>query len=148
MKNVYPTLFCAALLAVSGLVPSWSDEVDALFSDQSVSISAQVDSPGVGPSDTGANFTVSGSENSAFSEAKHWNATIGPSFDDQDEADAKEASHDKTTVQHADRSPSTAAEDKAAPAAEVSAVPEPSAVALAVLALVYFLVFGRRRSPI
>ena len=41
--------------------------------------------------------------------------------------------------------PTTGAAEKPAPPAGLNVVPEPSAIALGVLALVYFLVFGRRR---
>ena len=41
--------------------------------------------------------------------------------------------------------PTTGATEKPAPPAGLNVVPEPSAIALGVLALLYFLVFGRRR---
>jgi hypothetical protein len=153
MKNVYPALFCTALLAVCWSAPSWADEVDALFSDEPVSTSAKVEAPSNLSSEADTNFTVSGSEDAADSEATHWRATIGHSLRDNDEGKRNEAHHNETVRHDADRhdvdhSASTAAESKAAPAADISAVPEPSAVALAVLALIYFLVFGRRRSPV
>jgi hypothetical protein len=149
MKNVYSSLFCAALLAVCWSAPSWADEVDALFSDEPVSTSAKVEAPSVLPSEADTNFTVSGGDDDAFTETTHWRATIGHSLrNSDDEVNGNEPGDSKTARHDTDHSASTVAESKAAPAADFSAVPEPSAVALAVLALIYFLVFGRRRSPV
>jgi hypothetical protein len=148
MKNVYPALFCTALLAFCWSAPSWADEVDALFSDEPVSTSAKVEAPISLPSEADTTFTVSGSEAAAEPETTHWRATIGHSLRNGDEVSANEAPDNKTASHDADHSQSTSAESKTAPVVDFSAVPEPSAVALAVLALIYFLVFGRRRSPV
>jgi hypothetical protein len=125
MKSILA--LCAVALLVVQAVPACADELDELLASEPVVASA-VDSAVQPTASDNEGLDFSHGDNLDYRDAARWQSTVAPV------PVAKQ------------RTPSTASTQKAAqPADDFSVVPEPSAIALAVIALAYFLVFGRRR---
>jgi len=123
MKRFHFALFCAALLIVGRSSHAQApDEVDRLLANESVA--APLDVPS---SESPADRSLIGREASDDA-GRYWQPPVGASSD-------------------VARLPS-AADQKPVATEGISLVPEPSAIALAALALIYFLIFGRRRNTV
>jgi hypothetical protein len=121
-------MFCFAALAVGAArAAAAPNELERLLNGETVGPSAARSTRPV--ADVETVVAESGPDSASFPHRAAWSTASEPS-----EVDS--ALH-RSTSAHAD--------DPAAPAEPVSAVPEPSAIILALAALVYFLLFGRRR---
>jgi hypothetical protein len=124
MKRFHFALLCAALPIVARSSHAQAlDEVDRLLANESVA--APLDVP---TSESLADRSLIGRE-ATHDGGRYWQPPVGAAGD-------------------VARVSSGAADEKPAATEGISLVPEPSAIALAVLALIYFLIFGRRRNTV
>ena len=128
MKRVYVALFCAALMVAFRPAPSLGDELDDLLASEPVGAPSEVVSGDVG-ADEVVDFDLTNSDTPGYTDPSRWQPAIGV----------------PTPRRAKSKSPSTSSTQKSVPPGDLNVVPEPSTIALAALALVYFLVFGRRR---
>jgi len=126
MKPIY-ALLCVAFLVADRPLQSRGDELDDLLSSEASEL--QIQSP---PDAVQAGLAYEAQNGDALDYTDHsrWHSPVV-----------------MAPVSRAAKSarPAKGATQKPAPPAGLNIVPEPSAIALGVLALLYFLVFGRRR---
>jgi hypothetical protein len=145
MKSFVAIIVCAGSLIVAECAAA--DELDELLAAEPVS--AQIE-PLASVGDRGpeqhagqrASLDAAGNRQHATGAPQsNWRRTLTTSNSDRAIATAD-------TNPAANQTAAASSAQKAAPATGFSAVPEPSTVAIAALALAYFLVFGRRRHVI
>jgi hypothetical protein len=133
MKTTAIAVFFAALLFASQAPLAHADDVDELLSGTLVSASTAPEVASSASAVESAPVAVEGatsSKDGKFTDPQPWRAV----------ADAPGGS-DGASI------PSAAiADQRPADSTDLTMVPEPSAVVLAVVALFYFLIFGRRRT--
>jgi len=128
MSTARVVLLCGFLLAAA-VAPAPADEVDDLLAGKAV-VTHKNASPQNRPEPALLeNQIVAPAESAALADGLPWDATIGPQ------------PHASLT----DQSPARSGHRESAPSPAVNLVPEPSAMILATLALLYFLIFFRRR---
>ena len=128
MKPIYAVLLCAVLLVMSRPALVSADELDDLLSSEPSALPPAQGQSDVG-SESSADFDLADHEATSYSDQSRWHSAIGPS--------TARSTKSKPTLDASAQKPSEPS--------GLSVVPEPSAVFLAALALLYFLVFGRRR---
>ena len=136
MKTIVATLFCSALLLGGLSRCATGDELDDLLVSGSPAESSQSD--GASTSDARTDGVVNDSsaietgsadgQSDRYHHSRSWEPTLGAASSDEMSDHARSVA------------------DDAKSSGPLSLVPEPSAVALAIAALVYFLIFGRRRN--
>lgn len=125
MKPIY-ALFCVAFLIADRPAPARADELDDLLSSEPSALQVDLVPSSAQP---GLEYELQNQEALDYTDHSRWRSPISAPLTRA----AKSAQ------------PATGATQKPAPSTSLNVVPEPSAIALGVLALLYFLVFGRRR---
>ena len=145
MRLVISALFCVAtIVALSACACAQEaatlDPVERLFQDQTAVTRASDGLPSIAGNEPVSAILAEESTEVASQPVARSDASSGPSEPTLWDA----AGGDEGVVAHVS---SIAASERSTsePAATVNAVPEPSAILLALAALVYFLLFGRRR---
>src|SRR6478609_9855241 len=123
MKSIVVALVCAGWILSSGLACAAGDALDELLASEPSSAQLQPTTADIVHDDAAVSLMRS---STVGQYEQSWTPSVIPA-----EPSQKSASH-------AAPQPKPVSDD-------ASAVPEPSAVAIAGLALIYFLVFGRRR---
>jgi PEP-CTERM motif len=140
MRSFVAVVFCVGSLIVCQCATA--DELDELLAAEPVSVQVE---PLASAGDRGPDKNA-GQRALLDASANRQHATAAEQSNRR--RSLTTPTSDRTTAT-ADTNQATAnSAQKAAPATGFSAVPEPSTVAIAALALAYFLVFGRRRHVI
>jgi hypothetical protein len=134
MRPIYAALICALAVVAARPAQSRGDELDDLLSSPPIASSHE---PAASSNESGSDvtadaadhFDLSDSDAASYADQSRWHPVVGLS----------------THAATKGKSTSDGSAQKSPAPSNLSLVPEPSAVVLAGLALIYFLVFGRRR---